>query len=238
MAEILLGAVPNGSERLQGYVARPSSSGPWPGVVVIHEGWGLDDVIRRQADRLAAAGYLALAPDLFSDGGVLRCVVATMHSMITAKGKPFADIEACRSWLLDQGDCTGKTGVIGFCMGGGFALAVADIGFDVASVNYGILPRDIDGALRQACPIVASYGAKDFGGSRAVRRLDETLTKFGVEHDVKLYPKAGHSFLNDAPNGPLLVRPFLKIVHMGPEPESAADAWRRIEEFFAKHLAS
>jgi carboxymethylenebutenolidase len=237
MAEILLGSVPNGSNRLGGYVARPPGSGPWPGVVMIHEGWGLDDVMRRQADRLAAAGYLALAPDLFSDGGVVRCVASTMRSMITSSGKPFADIEASRSWLVAQGDCTGKTGVIGFCMGGGFALAVADAGFDVASVNYGILPRDLDGALQEACPIVASYGAKDFGASKAVRRLDETLTKFGIEHDVKLYPRAGHSFLNDAPNGPLLMRPLLKVAHMGPEPDSAADAWRRIEEFFAAHLS-
>jgi carboxymethylenebutenolidase len=126
--------------------------------------------------------------------------------------------------------------VIGFCLGGGFALAVADTGFDVASVNYGVLPRDVDGALAQSCPMVASYGAKDFGARKAVRRLDETLTKFEVEHDVKLYPKAGHSFLNDAPDGPVLLRPLLKVANIGPEPESAADAWRRIEEFFASHL--
>jgi carboxymethylenebutenolidase len=236
MAEILLGSVPNGSNRLEGYVARPAGAGPWPGVVVIHELWGLDDVMRRQADRLAAAGYLALAPDLFSDGGALRCVAATMRALITGKGRPFADIEASRSWLAAQGDCTGKVGVIGFCLGGGFALAVADTGFDVASVNYGVLPRDVDGALAQSCPMVASYGAKDFGARKAVRRLDETLTKFEVEHDVKLYPKAGHSFLNDAPDGPVLLRPLLKVANIGPEPESAADAWRRIEEFFASHL--
>jgi carboxymethylenebutenolidase len=236
MAEILLGSVPNGSNRLEGYVARPAGAGPWPGVVVIHELWGLDDVMRRQADRLAAAGYLALAPDLFSDGGALRCVAGTMRALITGKGRPFADIEASRSWLAAQGDCTGKVGVIGFCLGGGFALAVADTGFDVASVNYGVLPRDVDGALAQSCPMVASYGAKDFGARKAVRRLDETLTKFAVEHDVKLYPKAGHSFLNDAPDGPVLLRPLLKVANVGPEPESAADAWRRIEEFFARHL--
>ncbi|MDP9094825.1 MAG: dienelactone hydrolase family protein [Actinomycetota bacterium] len=237
MAEILLGSIPNGSNRLEGYVARPAGPGPWPGVVAIHEAWGLDDVMRRQADRLAAAGYLTLAPDLFSDGGAVRCVAATMRSLVIARGKPFADIEASRSWLDAQGDCTGKIGIIGFCMGGGFALAVADTGFDVASVNYGILPRNADGALAQSCPIVASYGAKDFGASKTVRRLDETLTKFGVEHDVKLYPQAGHSFLNDAPNGPRPLRPLLKVLHMGPEPASAADAWHRIEEFFAAHLA-
>ena len=236
MPEIQLGAVAGGSARLKGYVARPAGTGPWPGVVVIHEAWGLDDVMRRQADRMAAAGYLTLAPDLFSDGGALRCIASTMRSMVTTRGRPFADIEAARQWLLAQGDCTGKTGIVGFCMGGGFALAVADTGFDAASVNYGVLPRDLNAAMGNACPIVASYGRKDFGAARTVRRLDEALATHAVEHDVKLYPNAGHSFLNDAPDGPLLLRPLLKVLHMGPEPESAKDAWRRIETFFATHL--
>ncbi len=236
MPEIQLGAVAGGSVRLKGYVARPAGTGPWPGVVVIHEAWGLDDVMRRQADRMAAAGYLTLAPDLFSDGGALRCIASTMRSMVTTRGRPFADIEAARQWLLAQGDCTGKTGIVGFCMGGGFALAVADTGFDAASVNYGVLPRDLNAAMGNACPIVASYGRKDFGAARTVRRLDEALATHAVEHDVKLYPNAGHSFLNDAPDGPLLLRPLLKVLHMGPEPESAKDAWRRIETFFATHL--
>jgi carboxymethylenebutenolidase len=236
MPEIQLGAVAGGSARLKGYVARPAGAGQWPGVVVIHEAWGLDDVMRRQADRMAAAGYLTLAPDLFSDGGALRCIASTMRSMVTTRGRPFADIEAARQWLLAQGDCTGKTGIVGFCMGGGFALAVADTGFDAASVNYGVLPRDLNAAMGNACPIVASYGRKDFGAARSVRRLDEALATHAVEHDVKLYPNAGHSFLNDAPDGPLLLRPLLKVLHMGPEPESAKDAWRRIETFFATHL--
>ena len=67
-------------------------------------------------------------------------------------------------------------------------------------------------------------------------RLDEALTAAGVVHDVKEYANAGHSFLNDAPVGPRALRPLLKIAGMGPRPEEAADAWRRIEEFFASHL--
>jgi carboxymethylenebutenolidase len=206
--------------------------------VAVHEVWGLDDVIRRQADRLAGAGYLALAPDLYSDGGARRCIVTTFRAMFSGNGKPFADIEASRQWLLDQSDCSGKVGIIGFCMGGGFALAVADTGFEAASVNYGQPPRDLDAALQGACPVVASYGAKDFGAARTVRRLETTLSRLDVPHDVKLYPEAGHSFLNDAPDGPALLRPLLKVLHMGPEPASARDAWARIDAFFAEHLAT
>jgi carboxymethylenebutenolidase len=123
-------------------------------------------------------------------------------------------------------------------MGGGFALLLAAKGYDAASVNYGMPPRDLDGALQGACPIVASYGAKDFGAKKTVRRLEDALTRAAVPHDVKLYPEAGHAFLNDALVGPSWMRPLLKVAHVAPEPNSAADAWRRIEAFFGEHLAS
>src|SRR5581483_6872841 len=122
MAEIELGAVPGGSHHLRGYVARPDGAGPWPGVVIVHEAYGLADVMRRQADRLAQAGYLALLPDLYSDGGALRCVVRTMRALVAGQGRALVDIEAARQWLLAQGDCTGRIGIVGFCMGGAFAL--------------------------------------------------------------------------------------------------------------------
>lgn len=236
MAEIQLGAVAGGSARLRGYVARPAGPGPWPGVVIVHEAYGLDDVMRRQADRLAAAGYLALLPDLYSDGGALRCVLRTMRALVTGRGRALVDIEAARQWLLQQGDCTGRVGIVGFCMGGAFALLTANTGFEVSSANYAILPRDMDAAFTDACPIVASYGAKEPGARRTARRLDRALTEHDVEHDVKVYPNAGHSFLNDAPTGPLVLRPILKVGNFGPEPESAKDAWQRIETFFAAHL--
>ena len=229
-------AVPGTSTRLRGYLARPSTPGPWPGVVVLHELVGQDDVARRQADRLAAAGYLALLPDLFSDGGALRCLKATFAALKAQRGRAFQDIEASRTWLAGQADCTGRVGVIGFCMGGAFALLAATRGFDASSVNYGPLPDDPDSALEGACPIVGSYGARDRGLRGAAATLGATLTWLGVEHDVKEYPTANHSFLNDAPNGPVVLRPLLKVAGIGPDPVAAADAWRRIEDFFARHL--
>lgn len=236
MPDIELGPVRDGSADLRGYLAVPDGAGPWPGVVVIHEALGLNDIVRRQADRLAAAGYLALAPDLFSDGGAARCVVATFRAMFTGRGKAMADIEAARIHLRAHGDCTGKVGVIGFCMGGGFALLAATTGFDAAAPNYGVLPRDIENALAGACPIVASYGGKDISMRGAAGKLRRTLTTLGIEHDVKEYPKAGHSFLNDVPFSPTVTAPVQRVLNLGPEPESAADAWQRIEAFFAAHL--
>jgi carboxymethylenebutenolidase len=234
--DVELGPVAGGSAVLRGYLVRPDEPPRWPGVVVIHEAWGLDDNMRRQAERMARAGYLTLAPNLFSDGGP-RCVAATMQAMIAGKGNAYADIEAARRWLAGHADGTGKVGVIGFCMGGGFALVTAARGFDAAAPNYGMMPRRADQALAGACPIVASYGHKDLMMRGVARSLDRKLTDLGVAHDVKEYASAGHSFLNETLGGPRLLRPLLRVARMGPDPVAAEDAWGRIEAFFAEHLA-
>lgn len=237
MAKIEIGGVDGGSAALSGYLCVPDGDGPWPGVVVIHEALGLNDVVRRQADRLAAAGYVTLAPDLFSDGGAARCLVRTFRAMFAGSGKAIADIDAARDFLAAHDDCTGRVGIIGFCMGGGFALVTADRGFDAAAANYGVLPRHGHEALAGACPIVASYGGSDVSLRGAANKLTSTLVDLGIEHDVKEYPKAGHSFLNDAYFGPAPLQQLQRIVNVGPNPEAAKDAWQRIEAFFATHLA-
>lgn len=241
MPEITIGAVPGGSAGLRAYLAEPAGPGPWPGVVAVHEAFGVDDVLRRQCDRLAAAGYLTLAPDLFSDGGARRCLVSTFRALFTGQGKAVADIAAARRWLQQrtgEHGCTGKVGIIGFCMGGGFALVMATRGFDVAAANYGQVPRHAEQALSGACPIVASYGGRDPMMIGQARKLEKALTAAAVEHDVRSYPGVGHSFLNDAPNGPRALRPLMRVANVGPEPAAAADAWARIEAYFAAHLSA
>jgi len=236
--DIEIGSVPDGSSALRGYLARPAGDGPWPGVVVIHEAFGLNDVVRRQADHLAGAGYLALALDLYSDGGAARCLVSTFRALLTGRGKAIADIEAGRTFLHSHEGCTGRIGIIGFCMGGGFALVSAGRGFDAASSNYGPLPPKLDRVLAGACPIVASYGGRDPLIPGAGRKLERSLTELGVEHDLKIYPGVGHSFLNDVPVGPGPLPQVMRIANVGPKPDAAADAWNRIEAFFATHLGS
>jgi len=224
-----------GTTELRAYLALPRGGGPWPGVIVIQDALGLSDDIRDQADRLAAAGYLAFAPDLYSGRGI-RCVLAALQASRSGKGQAYEEIEAARQWLAAREDCTGRTGIIGFCMGGGFALLCAPrYDFAASSVNYGEVPKDAVDRLRGACPIVGSYGARDRSLRGRAQRLERALTELNVPHDVKEYPDAGHSFLNRLNTGPILSQ-FVDLAGFSYHHPSAEDAWRRILTFFDEYL--
>jgi len=145
-------------------------------------------------------GYLGLAPDFYGGGNWMRCMRGAFAQLEAGRGGFFDAIDAARRRLAAHDNCTGRVGVIGFCLGGGFALlAAAQQDFAVASVNYGEVPEAAERALAGACPIVASYGGRDRTMRGRPQRLERALARAGVTHDVETYPDAGHSFLSTRP---------------------------------------
>jgi len=230
---------------IPGYLAVPASdgatagdggpAGPWPGVVVIHEAFGLTGDIKEKAREIAAHGYLALAPDLYEGKSWPGCVMAAFRQLRSGTGPAFDIIDGARAQLAGREDCTGKVAVIGFCLGGGFALLCAPgHGFDAAAVNYGDVPKDAEDALAGACPVVGSFGARDTMGTKPPERLQRALAVLQVRHDVKVYPNSGHRFMSQATGAGAVLA---KITKMSYNEEDAADAWHRIYAFFAETLS-
>ncbi len=217
----------------------PDGAGPHPGVVVLHESFGLNDDIRRIATRFADAGYAALAPDLYSHGRRLVCLSRVLVDMVSGRtAREIADVRAAREALAARPEVdAARIAVAGFCQGGGFALiAGTQPGFKAAAVNYGMVPADRS-QLDGLCPVVASYGKRDrIVGAGMAKRLERHLDALGVPHDVKTYERAGHSFFSqiDGLQGWLARIPTPMFV--GYDEQAAEDGWRRILDFFAEHV--
>jgi carboxymethylenebutenolidase len=195
-------------------------------VVVIHEAFGLNENIRDITRRFAEEGYAALAVDLFTDHSRALCMARLMGSTLTGREPgSVADLAAAMDHLVAQpGIDADRVGAIGFCMGGGIAIAWGrrDRRLRGIAPFYGTNPRPIE-AVRRMCPVVGSYPGKDFT-ARSGRKLDGQLARLGVARDIKVYPGARHSFFNDSG------RTY--------DADAAADAWRRTLDFFAEHVRS
>jgi carboxymethylenebutenolidase len=210
---------------MESFYAKPPGQGPFPGLLVIHEIYGLNDNIREIAGRFAGEGYAALAVDLFANRGRAWCMMQAFYGMLfrPLDNPLLSDLQGAVEVLRKLPGVDGRrVGAVGFCMGGGYALqlAITDHGLKAASVFYGTNPRPLE-AVAQACPVLGSYPDKDFTASHA-RKLDAALTRHEVAHDIKIYENTKHSFFGKQRT------PF--------EVDASRDAWQRMLAFFQEHV--
>lgn len=213
---------------------KPAGQGPWPGVVVIHDAFRYGPDTESISRRIAQAGYLTLSPNMYARGGRARCITRVMRELLTKRGRAIDDVLAARDHLLGMPECSRQVGIAGFCMGGQFALVVSPKGFGASAPFYSTpLPRHLSATLDGACPIVASFGARDPLGRGAADHLRKVTTAKNITADIKAYPGAGHSFANELP-----AQPLLRITGFGYNEAATEDAWRRVFAFFGEHLQS
>jgi carboxymethylenebutenolidase len=215
----------DGQGSMEANFMQPEGAGPFPGLVVIHEIFGLNDNIRGLAQRFAEQGYAALAVDMFSNRNRVVCMLQLMHGMLIRplNNAMLSDLQSTLAFLRQYpGVDPSRTGVVGFCMGGGYALQLAatDKGMKVAASFYGAVPKPLEAFVR-SCPILGSYPEKDFTAQGA-RELEALLEKHDVPHDIKFYENTLHSFFN---------HPRTLV-----EEAAAMDSWQRLLSFFERHF--
>lgn len=223
---------------MRAVIALPRNDGRRrPGVIVIHEIFGINDDMRRITARVAALGYVAICPDLYDRRGPsLFRVARTLMDYRSGKGEAWESLDATRRYLCNRRDVDeSRTGVIGFCLGGGFALHYAQrTPLKVAGVFYGDVPKTA-AALEGICPVVAGYGERDGVFAAHGRRLEALLEELGVHHDVKMYQYAGHSYMN-VHSSTLSTLSAWSRLKGDYDPKASEDSWRRIEASFHRHL--
>jgi carboxymethylenebutenolidase len=229
-------------DSINAYFARPTGAGPYPGVVLIHHLPGWDELYREFTRRFAAHGYLAISPNLYARHG--QGTPDEMAAKVRAAGgvsddSVLGDAEGAAAFLRSQSNCNGKVGVIGSCSGGrhtfmvacrsqAFQAAVELWGGGVVQAPQDLTPNQpvapIDMTKDLACPLLGLFGNEDQRPSPAqVDQHEEELKKNGKEYEFHRYDGAGHG--------------FFYYDRGAYRQEQAMDGWKKIFEFYGKHLA-
>ena len=218
----------SGADKAMGMLVTPAAKGPSPAVIVIQEWWGLDDWVKQQARALAGEGYVALAVDLYR--GKVTANPDEAHQLMNGlpPDRAMRDLKAAFAYLQGRPDVKkDRIGVIGWCMGGRYALALTteEPGLAAVVAYYGAPPTDPAAIARIKAPVLGNYGGDDKGPSpEDVRAFEAAMKKAGKTADVKIYEGAPHAFANV--NNPW----------KGYREAAAKDAWSRTTAFFARHL--
>jgi carboxymethylenebutenolidase len=216
-----------GDREVKGFLSKPKGAeGNLPGIIVIHEWWGLNNNIKSMSEQLAAQGYVTLAVDLY-EGRVADAPDKAKEYMTAAMENPDAvkqNLRSAYATLMKQGAT--KIGVIGWCFGGAWSLQMGLMfpqKLDAMVIYYGRLVQDKEQLATLEMPILGIFGAEDAGiPVTGVKQFEKTLKELGKDADIRIYGGAGHAFAN--PSGENYVE------------EAAEDAWSRTTAFFAEHL--
>lgn len=218
------------SAQMSGYLAMPEVPAGQivPSIILIHEWWGLNDQIKDLADQFAENGFAALAVDLYRG----KSSAAPMEAHELMRGLPddraVEDVRAAAEFLKShKGIDRERTGVIGWCMGGGYALkfALSYSGLRAVVMYYGKLVTDPKELEKLHAPLLGIFGEKDKGiPPESVKDFDFRLKQLGKRSEVHIYPNAGHAFAN----------PDNKE---GYEPDAAEDAWDKTLMFLKANLS-
>lgn len=218
--------IPSGGESIKGELYLPKVAGPRPAVVVIHEWWGLNDWVKEQAERLAGAGYVALAVDLY------RGQVATEadHAHELMRGMPLdraiRDLRAAVTFLAARSNVRkDKIASIGWCMGGGLSLQLSLNEPTIATTVmwYGSVVTDPEAIQKVHAPVLGIFGEEDRGiPVDGVRQFEQQMKAARKDIEVHIYPNAGHAFAN--PEG------------SGYRPQATTDAWDKTLAFLKRTL--
>jgi carboxymethylenebutenolidase len=207
-----------------GYLAAPAS-GKGPGVLVIQEWWGLVGHIKSVADRFAAEGFTALAPDMYHGQTANEPDSAGKLFMALNIGQAEKDLKGAAAYLT-QHSSTQKLGVVGFCMGGQLALFAATLNPNIgATVDfYGIHPNVKPDYSKLSGPVLGLFAEKDaFVTPATAKQVEADIKKAGKQAEVHIYPNVDHAFFNDDNKAAY-------------DKAAADDAWRRTLSFFRTNL--
>jgi carboxymethylenebutenolidase len=228
MADIRTESITYGAAKLNGHLALPAGKGPFPGLVVIHEWWGLNDQIKATTADLARAGYAALAVDLYRGSVTANPEEAKKLAMGMDWSRGVADLQEAFRFLAGRSDVRkGKVGSVGWCMGGGYSLglALSQPALAACVVYYGRLETDPQKLSRINGPVMGFFGQDDASiPVSAVTAFQSAMKQAGRSVDVHVYPGAGHAFAN-----PTRTDAY--------RPEATKDSWGKMMAFFASALA-
>jgi len=218
---------PADGETGRGFLALPQGDGPFPGVIVVQEWWGLDGHIKDVAERFAREGFAALAPDLYHGKVAKEPDEAQKLMMSLNTGKASNELARGADYLASRPEAAGRgIGATGFCMGGGLALTLAcdSPHIRAAAPFYGINPSPVDKVANLRGPVLAVYAENDGWVTEEVReQLRKALSQHGIEHEIKVYPGTDHAFFNDT---------RAEVYNR----DAANDAWERVLSLFRANL--